>query len=192
MNNPETSTAGFFEAKYREKKDPWDFELAPYEINRYKTIFAALSHRRYSRAFEPGCSVGVLTERLASICDVVEACDFSQTAVKQAQARCAGLPNVVISCQSLADTPPCDDCDLLVLSEIGYYFSSSEWTAIVNRLVAAMHPGTVLLAAHWLGTSPDHRMSGDAVHTILRSMPALHLEHAERHEGFRLDRWRRS
>jgi SAM-dependent methyltransferase len=186
------SAAAFFETKYRQQVDPWDFASSHYELRRYDTIVAALNTRPYRRVFEPGCSLGVLTEKLAAFCDAVEAIDFSQTAVAQARQRCAHLPKVEISCGSLPARLPVLGFDLLVLSEIGYYFSPEEWTRISSSLVLGMEPGTTLLAAHWLGASPDHRMHGDQVHAILRADPRLKLEHEERHEGFRLDRWTRA
>ncbi len=192
MNADNKSSSEFFEAKYQTVADPWNFAGSEYELRRYGATMAALSHRRYKRAFEPGCSVGVLTERLAGICDAVEAIDFSATAVERARERCAALPNVTILCESLADRRSVAEFDLTVLSEVGYYFTPDDWQAKSAGLIASMRPGTVLLGVHWLGTSADHKMGGDEVHQILRSNSLLQLEHSERHETFRLDRWTRA
>ena len=182
------SSAEFFEAKYQGTVDPWNFAGSPYELDRYRTIMAALCHRRYRRAFEPGCSVGVLTEQLATICDEVLAIDFTPTAVLRAQKRCASLGNVTIRCASLTE-PSLDGFELVVLSEIGYYFSPANWRRIMRKLISPMSAGATLLATHWLGVSSDHMMGGNQVHDILASNSLLRLEHAERHEAFRLDRW---
>ncbi len=189
---PNPSSAGFFETKYRADPDPWSFGSSEYEGHRYDVTMAALAPRRYRQAFEPGCSVGVLTARLATICDTVEALDFSPTAAEGARRRCASCSNVDIRCGSLPEEMPTGAPDLLVLSEIGYYFSAERWRAICGALIAALAPGGTLLAVHWLGTSPDHALTGDAVHAILRGHPRLVLEHEERHPMFRLDRWRRA
>lgn len=183
------SSAEFFEAKYEGTIDPWNFAGSPYELNRYRAILVALSHRRYLRAFEPGCSVGVLTEQLATICDEVLAIDFSPTAVLRAQKRCASLENVTIRCASLTEPLLDDGFELVVLSEIGYYFSPKDWRKITRKLISPMSAGATLLATHWLGVSSDHMMGGNQVHEILASNSLLRLEHAERHEAFRLDRW---
>ncbi len=78
MRERDQSSAEFFEAKYRAAADgdPWKFATRDYELRRYDAVMRALGGRRYARGFEPGCSVGVLTERLATVCDEVDACDF--------------------------------------------------------------------------------------------------------------------
>ena len=79
--------------------------------------------------------------------------------------------------------------DLVVLSEIGYYFRPEEFTAIARELIAGLTAGATLLAVHWTGVSKDHQMTGDEVHGLLREQTGLMLELEERYEGFRLDRW---
>ncbi len=189
--NVDPSSAAFFETKYSQSADPWSFAASPYEQGRYHATLAALAHRRYRRAFEPGCSVGVLTEQLARLCDAVEAIDFAPSAVAAARRRCAALPQVQITCDDLAARLPLSGFDLVVLSEIGYYFEPDIWRALSAAVVDSLPPGATLLAVHWLGHSDDHRMSGDTVHEILLALDGLRLEQAERHPGFRLERWSR-
>jgi trans-aconitate methyltransferase len=183
----ETSPA-FFEAKYKAEADPWNFSHSAYELGRYDSIINAISHRRFQRGFEPGCSIGVLTERLADHCDSVEAIDVSNTAITQAQKRCAHLRNVVIRCAGLPEGVPDGKFDLLVVSEIGYYFMTPVWQYIFSALVDSLPLNATVLAAHWLGHSPDHCISGEKVHEIVLAEPRLRLEHSERNENMRLDR----
>jgi cyclopropane fatty-acyl-phospholipid synthase-like methyltransferase len=182
------SSAAFFEAKYQKKPDPWGFSSSAYELQRYDAIINAIAHRRYGRAFEPGCSIGVLTERLAAYCDEVYAIDFSPSASAQARERCAHLPHVEVGCASLPEETPAADFDLLVLSEIGYYFTPQDWQRISTALIDSLPQGATLLAAHWLGHSQDHRISGDEVHEILLSHPEVRVAHRERGPNMRLDR----
>jgi cyclopropane fatty-acyl-phospholipid synthase-like methyltransferase len=182
------SSAAFFEAKYQENPDPWDFSSDAYEIERYDVIIRAISHRRYHRAFEPGCSIGVLTERLAAYCDAVDAIDFSPTAAGLAQARCAHLAHVEVCCAAMPDGMPAKAFDLLVLSEIGYYFTFPVWQRISSTAIESLPQGATVLAAHWLGHSKDHCISGDQVHEILLSHPKLRVQHTERNRYMRLDR----
>ena len=179
----------FFEAKYRENSDPWAFASNDYEQSRYSAILHALDHRRYRRAFEPGCSIGILTARLASMCEHVDAIDISPTAVRYARQHCGHLSNVSINCGSLATDVPAGTFDLLVLSEIGYYFDRQELFQVGSHIAGRVEPSGVLLAVHWLGHSADHLLDGDSVHEILGHLDGLDLEYSERHVGFRIDRW---
>lgn len=183
-----TTSREFFENKYRQNADPWNFEDSPYERERYGVTLNALKDRFYSRAFEPGCSVGILTQALAYRCGQVEAIDISPTAVSRAQARCKDLPNVTIQCGSLPEAIPSGRFDLIVFSEIGYYFERRELEEILQRLPETLNPEGVLLAVHWLGTSSDHLLHGDAVHEIIRKNSRLFLDKEARYPHFRLDR----
>ena len=187
----DTTSGAFFEEKYRANPDPWNFASSTYEQRRYAAILEALP-RRYERAFEPGCSIGILTSRLAAVCDQIEAMDISPTAVLSARRRCKDLPNVDITCGALPAQLPSGTFDLIALSEIGYYFDEARLLALVRALVHRLRKPGTLLAAHWLGVSPDHRISGDVVHEVIDRVPELAHAHADRQVGFRLDRWSRA
>lgn len=194
MSMPDTSSA-FFEAMFQHSDDPWNFASDSYEQFRYSTILRALGTERYTRAVEPGCSVGALTERLATICERVDAFDISPSAVAAAQGRCGALPGVAVQLGSLRDTRQYGDYDLVVLSELGYYFQADVWQRLLDGIVEQVRPGATLLASHWLGYSPDHVRSGDEVHEGMRAIGMQH-QFSERHPdairgGFRLDRWRK-
>lgn len=184
-----TTCEEFFEEKYQASRDPWEFERAAYERSRYDSVMASLQAGRYCYAFEPGCSVGVLTERLAEICDRVEAFDISPTATQRAQTRCAHKQNVHIWHGDLRNADP-SGCDLLVLCEIGYYFSAQQWSEMMMAATRALAPSATVLACHWLGNSSDHLIHGDVVHDAIHALRNLKHEHEERHTGFRLDLWR--
>jgi len=178
-----------FEAKYKENPDPWNFADSEYERSRYAATMASLGARHFQRALEPGCSIGVLTEQLAGVCGHVDAFDISKTAVASAQERCAGLKNVSITRASLANFFPSNSYDLIVLSEIGYYFERVELSAIAARIVSHLVAGGLLMGVHWLGYSEDHKLYGDEVHEVIDQFPGLHQTHSERHPGFLLEHW---
>jgi protein-L-isoaspartate O-methyltransferase len=186
---PDTTSQEFFEGKYRQQHDPWDFACSSYEHQRYDAIVHALAHRRYEDAFEPGCSIGVLTARLAAICGRVHAMEIAPTAVQQARIRCKDFPNVEITCGAIPALLPSGTFDLIVLSEIGYYFTEDRLRALGMTLTERLRKPGILLAVHWLGRSEDRVLSGDRVHGILGNLDGLVHEHSERHAGFRLDRW---
>ena len=191
-----TTSEAFFEDKYRQAADPWAFADSAYEQGRYAAILAELAGRRYMRAFEPGCSIGVLTELLATICDRVEAMDISSTAVARTRDRCQRLPHVAVTHGALPQDIPAGSFDLIVFSEIGYYFEPAALKQICQRLVLSMTDNATLLGVHWLGTSPDHILSGDHVHDIIHTVPELQSVDLQRQDafrgGFRMDQWQRT
>jgi len=85
----------------------------------------------------------------------------------------------------------------VVLSEVGYYLSAPDLERAIRALAARVVPGGRLIAAHWIGTSADHRLHGDEVHDLLASVlstwvhahGAVHLD--DRHNGYRIDVWDR-
>ena len=184
-----TSSADFFEAKYQAKPDPWNFLNSDYEQERYKSILNIIDEQIYHYAFEPGCSIGILTRELSARCAFVEAIDFSETAVQLAKARCRDLNNVSIIKASIKEHRPAQQPDLIILSEIGYYFFLPEWNEILENLLANCKHSTTLIACHWLGQSEDHILSGDAVHESIDQQRNLKLLTRLRFDHFRLDRW---
>jgi protein-L-isoaspartate O-methyltransferase len=187
-----TTTKDFFELKYQLNADPWAFASSSYELDKYRTTIEALMPRRYRRAFEPGCSIGVLTAHLARICDQVQAMDIAPSAVRIARARCKALNNVVVECGAMPATTPSGSFDLIVLSEIGYYFSEEQLKNLGMGLVERLERQGVFLAVHWLGRSKHHLLHGSHVHSILGSLDGLIHDHSELHSDFRLDRWVRA
>jgi SAM-dependent methyltransferase len=181
-----------FEAKYRRSGDPWGFAASGYELERYRLTLRALLQARYQRAFEPACSIGVLTAALAERCDEVQAIDIAPTAVVTARKRCANYPRVTISCADLAMQCPAGPFDLIVFSEVGYYFEEPRLMRIAESLGAALETGGELIAAHWLGVSEDHLLHGDRVHGLLKDALTRSCAWIKgaRHPGFRLDTWR--
>jgi Nodulation protein S (NodS) len=99
----DATSRAFFDGIYQRDSDPWNFASSAYELGRYERILQAFSPMRYKYSSEPGCSIGVLTERLASICDRVKAMDIFRIAVDRARQRCSGLEDVHIECATMPD-----------------------------------------------------------------------------------------
>jgi protein-L-isoaspartate O-methyltransferase len=188
---PTACSAAAFEARYRQCADPWDFSHSPYERARYQATVAALTRASYRRAFEPACSVGELTAQLAPLCGELIATDIAPSAVERAQQRCRAWPNVQVFRADLAAGSPPGPFDLIVFSELGYYFDGATLMHIARDLECKLAPGGELVAVHWLGYSADHVMHGDAVHQLLGRCLALQWIKGARHAGFRIDTWAR-
>ena len=89
---PETLGVAYFDGMYQAAADPWGFEERWYERRKYAIALAMLPAERYRAAFEPGCSIGVLTAMLAPRCGTLLACDLAAAAVKAAAGRTSDLP----------------------------------------------------------------------------------------------------
>lgn len=190
MSMSSRQSQAFFEARYTASSDPWQFASSPYELNRYEATLEALSRPSYRHAFEPGCSVGVLTAALARRVEHLIACDISPTAVAYAKERCREFSHVEIYQRDAAAGPPQGTFDLIMFSELGYYFTADRLQAIARLMAQRLAPDGELVAVHWLGHSPDHVLHGDEVHEVLAQVLPARIG-GSRHAGFRIDSWRR-
>lgn len=188
QRRPDTSPA-FFERLYQSSEDPWNFRHSTYERERYAAICNSLADREYRSAFEPGCAIGELTAMLAPLCRSVEAIDFSTSAVETARHRCRDYPNVNIHKGALPEDVPQGPFDLIVFSEIGYYFTPESLESLLIHLWAILEPGGRLIACHWLGHSDDHQLHGTEVHNILGRVLGAPEGLKTVDEGYILQRW---
>lgn len=169
MNTP----AEYFAEMYRDADDPWSLGSRWYEQRKYAITAASLPRRTYRHAFEPACSVGVLSALLADRCERLLSCDRSGRAVTAARRRLAGRPHVRVERRVLPGEWPAERFDLIVLSEMLYYFGPADARALLARAVESLEPGGTLLAVHWRHPVAEHAQSGDAVHEALRAAPGL-------------------
>ena len=116
----------YFDQMYAATDDPWGLATRWYETRKYALSLALLPERHYREAFEPGCSVGVLTAMLAARCGQLLAWDASAGAVRSATARTAALPNVCVRRGAIPGDWPPGQFDLIVFSEVLYYFAGGE------------------------------------------------------------------
>lgn len=181
--------AAYFEALYAADPDPWGFASSPYETAKYAATLAALPRARYRSGFEIGCSIGVLTARLAEQCDALLAVDYSERALTLAADRCKELPHVSLECMAVPAEFPTGPFDLVVVSEVGYYLSRADLLALRRCVDEALIPGGHLLLAHWTQRIEDCPLSGDEVHSLFLEPGGGDLRHVASHRapGYRLD-----
>src|SRR5271156_2900408 len=84
----------YFEQLYTADPDPFGYAISPYEKRKYAATIGGLPRARFRRAFEIGCSIGVLTRLLATRCDNLLAVDVSQASLASARMRCRAMRNV--------------------------------------------------------------------------------------------------
>ena len=191
QHQPNTLSPEYFDHVYQANRDPWNFETSLYERAKYAATLAALPHSGYAEAFEIGCSLGVLTAQLAPRCGHLLAVDVSEAALAQARTRCADLPQVELKLLRVPEEFPPQQFDLILLSEVGYYWSPADLDRAADQLIAGLKPGGQLLLVHWTPLVLDYPLTGDDVHQFFldKTSPAGPLRHlaGQRHETYRLD-----
>ena len=182
-----TLPATYFAAMYAGAEDPWGFRSRWYEQRKRDLMMAALTRPRYRRAFEPGCSIGVLTAALADRCDEVVAADVDERAVSTARSELARHGHVRVERLSVPQEWPDGMFDLVVISEVAYYLARPELEQLLDCAVGSLAPRGTLLACHWRHPVPDYPATGDDVHQRLLARPELSQAVSHVEEDFRLD-----
>jgi SAM-dependent methyltransferase len=190
-NQPHTLPPQYFDEVYQANEDPWNFETSAYEQDKYAATVAALPRAHYNQAFEIGCSLGVLTEQLATRCAHLLAVDVAAAALAKARRRCAHLPQVAFELMRIPEEFPAQQFELLIVSEVGYYWSPEDLETARGKILAALRPGGHVVLVHWTPPVHDYPLTGDDVHEFFLSWvepagPFRHLT-SRRAPTYRLD-----
>jgi 2-polyprenyl-3-methyl-5-hydroxy-6-metoxy-1,4-benzoquinol methylase len=182
--------AAYFAALYGANPDPWNFSGSFYERQKYQATIAALQGMHFNRAFEIGCSIGVLTQLLAPQCDFLLAADIVETALADARRRCAALPQVNFANLRVPEQWAAGPAfDLILCSEILYFLSPSDIVQVAHQILASLTPsGTVLLVNY---TEPiDEPCGGDQAADIFIAAVSETLlpAYQQREAKYRIDR----
>jgi len=189
---PATSVSDdYFTGLYLAKDDPWDLATKWHDQRKYAITVASLPRRHYRRAYEPGCSIGLLTAMLAPRCAEILAVDSIPAAVEQAAAAVRDFPHVRVERARVPDDLPDGTFDLMVVGDLLYYLSAEDLDALVAGLVDRLEPGGDLVAVHFRDRENDGGYDGFDAHAPLVDHPDL--ERLVRHEDewFVLDALRR-
>jgi predicted TPR repeat methyltransferase len=177
----------YFERLYAESGDPWDFETSEYEQNKYTRTLAVLGERTFRRALEAGASIGIFTEMLAKRCEELLAVDVSVRAVVAARRRLSGLGHVRVERRTLPEEMPDGPFDLIVASEVLYYFPREEMLAVLQGFERELARGGTLLAVHWRRETRTYPLQGDEVHELLAQNTRLQNKETIIEPDYRMD-----
>ncbi len=180
----------YFHNMYADADDPWSFATSSYEQRKYTLTVDSLPRERYLSAFEPGCSIGVLTELLAPRCDSLLATDIVPCALEQATKRLEDYENVMVDYRAIPESWPDETFDLIVLSEVAYYFDTRSLRDVLEHVECSTGPGAHLIGVHWRGET-DYPLTGDEAHALIDERKSLrNVVHHVEYE-FVLDLWER-
>lgn len=187
MSTPRT----YFDDLYRNDDDPWRYRTSWYERRKREILLASLPRERYACGFEPACSNGELSARLALRCDRLFICDASASAVRTARERVADARNVTVQTRSVPEDWPAQRFDLIVVSELAYYLAPETTATLAERAWASLADDGTFVACHWRPPFEGKLQSADDVHarfdTLFRGHGARLVQHAE--PDFYLDVW---
>ena len=178
--------AAYFEGLYAADPDPWRFKTSAYEAEKYAATVAAVADRRYAAGLEVGCSIGVLSERIAPLCDSFLGLDITEVPLVEARARCAGLAHAHFACMAVPGDWPTGRFDLILLSEVLYFLSEADIRATAARVRSSLAPGGRVLLVNWIG-EPAPPQPGDVAAEAFIAAAGLAVERAERAAQYRLD-----
>jgi len=190
-----TLSEDYFNDVYLASSDPWNFEASEYEAAKYDATIASLPLSWYENALEIGCSIGVLTGKLADRCSRLTSTDVSDRALEIARKRNDGRKSVQFLKTSIPREFPDEDFDLIVISEVGYYLDVHDWQEATQKIFNHLRPKGHIILVHWLPDVDDYPQTGDEVHNRFAdfavSKPLKNLC-TRRAETYRLDVWERA
>lgn len=188
MNHP--IDLGYLNSLYAGSADPWHLRGTWYEQRKLDLLMGCLLRQRYHSAFEPGCSIGEMTARLAGRCDSVLAADFHPDAVRSARLRVQAMANVRIEQLLLPEQWPTNtDFDLIVISEIGYFFTATAWEQLCRKVAASAAPDATVLACHWRHNFAERTLPTVQLHAVLDKSVSWPRRSYLRDEDFLIEVW---
>ncbi len=184
----------YFEKVYQANDDPWDFAASEYEAGKYAKTLKALPREKYESAFEIGCSIGILTEKLAKRCGKLLAVDVSEKALEQAQARCKKLENIRFEIMDISKKFPDEKFNLILVSEVGYYLSKEDWQKLMRNILEHLTEEGEVGLVHWTPFVEDYPQTGDEIHDSFAEFAKGKFKRKEnrREEKYRLDFWKKT
>ena len=146
-----TADPDHFNRLYRANPDPWDYRTSAYERRKFDATLAALTRPHYGAVLEAGCSIGVLSARLAAHCDQLIGLDFSDLAIAGAVQTLADLPHAQARRATLPDDWPEGAYDLIMLSEFVYYLTPDQIRQTAALVARDARDGAECVLVHWQG-----------------------------------------
>lgn len=151
MTDLRSERAAVFDDLHTKNADPWDFETSAYEAKKREATIAALGGRHFGNGLEIGCSIGVLTQDLSTICDELVAVDVSAVALEKARQRLGRGNKITFRQAEIPGAWPEGRYDLIVLSEVLYFLLIEEIEETSCLAQRDLNPGGLCLLVNWDG-----------------------------------------
>jgi hypothetical protein len=123
---------------------------------------------------------------LADRCDDLVGYEIIPQAAHAARERVADLAHVRIEERETPRCWPIGGLDLIVLSEVVYYFDEVTVASLLEKTNASLTRDGHVIAVHYRGPT-NYPLSGDRAHELLRAAKFLRLRRSYEDPQFRLD-----
>jgi hypothetical protein len=107
--------------------------------------------------------------------------------VAAARERLSDRKHLVIERRTLPEEMPGGPFDLIVASEILYYYSKEQMLVTLRSFERELAQGGALLAVHWRRETKTYPLQGDEVHDLLLEHTRLHNIKTIYEPDYRLD-----
>lgn len=128
--------------------DAWNYSKNPFEKARFDIVTRTLSDVPTTKVLEVGCAEGHLTRRMAGHASDLLACDIVNEAIDRARTNCRDLRNVRFLRMDVRTGWPGEMFDLLVYSDVLYFFSKKEVRQVIGDSARYVNDGGHLLFAN--------------------------------------------
>jgi 2-polyprenyl-3-methyl-5-hydroxy-6-metoxy-1,4-benzoquinol methylase len=173
MKQMQTERSARFDALYTDNPDPWDYLTSDYERHKYDATLAALPRPVYRQGLEIGCSIGVLSRRLACRCEHMLAVDVSSVAIERASSAGELPRNLTFMRCDVSRHWPDGHYDLIVLSEILYFLEEDEIDLLTERMTRDLQVSGHCIILNWIGDQ-ETTIAGQKATARLTEALSLH------------------
>ena len=187
----DTIAAEHFDKLYAHDNDPWAYQTSPFEAEKRARTIDALGGRQFDKGLEIGCSIGILTAQLAPFCASLLGVDSSKAACDLARQHLSELRNVnVLQARIPDDLDQLRDLgeyDLIVLSEVLYFFSSSDLTHLSAYVAQSLKAGGLCVVVNFDGDT-QAGFSGLEAAALFSDLTrdSLQVTHCQTYTGFQV------
>ena len=179
---------GRYAELFTDRTDPFGYKVKPFEFEKFEAAIELLdgvrNGARFERAWEIGCAEGVLTARLAPICERLSAVDFIPLALERARVRCQEFSNISFSKWDLTSDPAPGPFELIVITDVLGSMGQGDIRRARNKVVSALAPSGYLLYSDCLGELHRRRIQANwwgrsllrgprNIHRFVAAHPAL-------------------
>lgn len=179
--------AEYFERRYATGGDLWRNDASHERDRDIESTLGVLPQSIYGNGLELGCSVGEMTEHLASYCRKLTAVDCADSALSIAKERCRCLGNVTFKKALIPHDFPVDRFDLITMCDMGYYLSLTDLYTSFDLMTATLQREGHLLLVHRRGQIDDGPLDAETVHDYVRRYPGLESMVSVTHADYLLD-----